>query len=455
MNVAVIGGGFAGLSVAYHLGSATPCRVFERSNTIGGHAASKQRGGFTWDEGPHLSFTKNDYVKELFAKSVHNDVLEYEVGITNHFYGDWIPHPAQSNLWAIPSQLKRDCLTDFLASRSPQAPAANENYYSWLLSAFGRTFAEEFPVRYTKKYWTVHPDRLSTRWIGSRIFYPSVEDVVQGAKGPLDRHTHYFRRVRYPRQGGFGQFCNELTRGVDVQFGKDVARIDLSDRVLYLADGTHQTYDTLVNTMPLPEFVAKSQLGGAAREAANALRCSSVLLVNVVADHPSTREERLIYVYDEDKYATRINATELLAPSNGLPGKTGIQVEVYYSKQRPLDRTDDEIADIVIDELVDMGLVQNRTSVNDVFTMRIPWANVIFDVDYEAALSTVLEQLERFGLQREHDDIDPLTDWDKKFGAAKNPGSLFLAGRYAQWKYFWTDDCVLRGKFVAETLKGA
>jgi hypothetical protein len=27
-----------------------------------------------------------------------------------------------------------------------------------------------------------------------------------------------------------------------------------------------------------------------------------------------------------------------------------------------------------------------------------------------------------------------------------------LAGRYAQWKYYWTDDCVLRGADVAACL---
>jgi hypothetical protein len=28
-----------------------------------------------------------------------------------------------------------------------------------------------------------------------------------------------------------------------------------------------------------------------------------------------------------------------------------------------------------------------------------------------------------------------------------------LAGRFAQWKYFWTDDCVLRGRQLAEAAR--
>jgi hypothetical protein len=29
-------------------------------------------------------------------------------------------------------------------------------------------------------------------------------------------------------------------------------------------------------------------------------------------------------------------------------------------------------------------------------------------------------------------------------------GDLALAGRFGQWKYFWTDDCVLRGYALAQ-----
>ena len=39
-------------------------------------------------------------------------------------------------------------------------------------------------------------------------------------------------------------------------------------------------------------------------------------------------------VYDEDKYATRINCTEVLSPNNAPNKKSGIQVEVYFSEYK-------------------------------------------------------------------------------------------------------------------------
>ena len=63
-------------------------------------------------------------------------------------------------------------------------------------------------------------------------------------------------------------------------------------------------------------------------------------------------------------------------------------------------------------------------------------------------LNKILNWLKQFGLEREEDDLEPMTDWscEKDNGA----GALILAGRHAQWNYYWSDDCVLRGRQVAE-----
>jgi hypothetical protein len=43
-----------------------------------------------------------------------------------------------------------------------------------------------------------------------------------------------------------------------------------------------------------------------------------------------------------------------------------------------------------------------------------------------------------------------MTDWDTK--PEKPLGNIILAGRFAQWKYYWTDDCVMRGKYIADNI---
>ena len=55
----------------------------------------------------------------------------------------------------------------------------------------GPVFAETFPAAYTRKYWTTEPSNLDTDWIGTRVLKPEVDDVVNGAAGPLPRATYY------------------------------------------------------------------------------------------------------------------------------------------------------------------------------------------------------------------------------------------------------------------------
>ncbi len=81
----------------------------------------------------------------------------------------------------------------------------------------------------------------------------------------------------------------------------------------------------------------------------------------------------------------------------------------------------------------------------------MPYANVIFDHNRKESQDCILTWLEKFGLVRENDDLDPITDWRKKHLA--NLGNITLAGRFAEWKYHWSDDCVLRRKFIGENSK--
>ena len=111
-----------------------------------------------------------------------------------------------------------------------------------------------------------------------------------------------------------------------------------------------------------------------------------------------------------------------------------------------------EIAQNVIKELIEMGLIKDKSLVESFFTRWVPWGNVIFNHDYKSSLIVALRELVNFGLERESDDLDPTTNWDQKLGVNLKLGSIILAGRYGQWKYYWTDDCVLRGKIISNSL---
>jgi protoporphyrinogen oxidase len=86
------------------------------------------------------------------------------------------------------------------------------------------------------------------------------------------------------------------------------------------------------------------------------------------------------------------------------------------------------IAERVATELVEMGVVDSLDSVISLNTRHVSWANVIFDHDRRPALEVVNRFLDAVGVLR--------------------------AGRFAEWKYLWTDGCVLSGRSAAHKLRG-
>lgn len=455
--IVILGAGLAGLSASYHLGH-DRCLMLERNTHAFGHIRSEQRDGFTWDQGPHVSFTKHNYVRQLFESNVDGVFEDIEVQVGNYFHGHWIAHPAQTSLYQVPEPIRTECVESFLMTRSESPDAAAvRNYQQWLESAFGPVFANTFPKVYTNKYWTCSPTDLTTDWIGDRVLFPDIEDVKRGANGPLDRSMHYISRVRYPSHGGYQAFAKKLFTGARIQYGAEVIAIDLDARVVHLSNGQHKAYDHLINTLPLPLFInACRNVPERVTKAARTLSCSQLLLVNIAAPHETQRPEHWIYVYDHEKLSTRINFTEKLSPGNAPEGWTGIQVEVYFSRHRPLSATPEVIAERVETELIEMGLLApSRFKLGQTSHRHFsysPWANVIFAHETGPALDVIWSWLETHGLQREADDIHPLTNWDVLPSPRKRQAPLFMAGRFGQWKYFWTDDCVLRGKRIAEIL---
>src|SRR5215813_8816705 len=181
-RIVILGSGMAGFGAAHRLHSEGICPVmYDKNNYHGGHTASfRHDGGFLFDIGPHISYTKDPRIQELFADSVEQQYETLQIFLNNYWRGYWPQHPAQLHLHGLPEDVVIKVLTDFADVRyAPEQPI--RNYADWLLSSFGRTFAELFPMQYTRKYHTTGAENLTTDWLGPRIYRPSMEEILRGA----------------------------------------------------------------------------------------------------------------------------------------------------------------------------------------------------------------------------------------------------------------------------------
>src|SRR5688572_1312349 len=137
MTVAVIGSGFAGLAAGHALADAgVAVEILEAKPYWGGHTHSEVVDGFTFDEGPHMSFTSDETVRQVFERGA-GALHEFAVRATNWFRGSWVAHPAQCHLYGLDPDLVSRCIVDLVEAQKQDGPL--RDYAEWCVRTFGRT----------------------------------------------------------------------------------------------------------------------------------------------------------------------------------------------------------------------------------------------------------------------------------------------------------------------------
>ena len=428
-NIVVLGSGMAGFGAAYrlHAEGIIPT-MYDKNAYHGGHTASFRHGsGFLFDIGPHISFTKDTRIQELYAESVNQQYETVQININNYWRGHWPQHPVQLHLHGLPEDVIIKVIGDFVEEH--HAPERQvKNYADWLLASFGRTFSELFPMQYARKYHLTTADNMSTEWLGPRIYRPSLEEVLRGALSASAPQIHYITHFRYPSEGGFVSYLKKFVPMGSLKFNHELLSIDPRARQLRFVNGLVAQYDALVSSVALPDLVR--MIRGVPQDvldAASSLACSTCVLVNVGVDRNDISDAHITYFYDEDIRFTRLSFPHMLSASNVPPGAGSIQAEVYFSdKYKPLTGSPDELIEPVINDLRRCGLLRENDRILFSSAMLVRYANIIFDLERAAALKTVHGYLDDIGIN--------------------------YCGRFGDWGYLWTDESFKSGENAAQKI---
>jgi len=426
-NIIILGSGMAGFGAAYHLhGEGIAPVMYDKNGHHGGHTASfRYDSGFLFDLGPHISFTKDSRIQDLFADSVGQQFETKPLKLNNYWRGYWPLHPVQLHLHGLPEDVIVKVITDFVEERqSPEKPI--RNYADWLLASFGRTFAELFPMQYTRKYHLTTAENMSTDWLGPRIYRPNLEEVLKGAISDSAPNMHYITQFRYPTEGGFVSYLNKFVPMGNLKLNHELVSIDTSTRQLCFSNGHVSHYDALISSVPLPDLLP--MIKGAPQDvldAARRLACSTCVIVNVGVDREDISPTHLSYFYDEDICFTRLSFPHMLSSHNVPFGTGSIQAELYFSdKYKPLSGSPQDWIDPVVKDLHRCGLLRDEDRILFRNAHLLRYANIIFDLERADSLKTVHGYLDDVGIA--------------------------YCGRYGDWGYMWTDESFKSGERAAE-----
>lgn len=417
MKNIVLGAGIAGIAASYELKENNiESIILEKNNNWGGLLDNFSIDGFRFDKFIHLSFAKDEYVNNIFFKT---DFIKHTPLSSNYYKGTWLKHPAQNNLYPLGKEEKNLILSDF-RKREELEVSKISNYEEWLRVQYGDYFSENFPMVYTEKYWTVKAKELETKWVGERMYKPTLEEIESGCQTDLTPNTYYAKEMRYPKKGGYKSFLKPMVEGLDIRTNSKVHNIDFLKNEITLSKGEALKYDNLISSLPLPEICKLiKNIPEDVLDASKKLNYTSGYLVSLGFNKPNIADKLWFYIYDKDIRPARVYSPSLKSPDNAPEGCSSLQAEIYFNKGEKLKISDSEILEQTIQKFIKMGLFKEEDLVvQDIRSEK--YANVIFDHHIYENRKIVLDYL--------------------------NENDVISIGRFGEWDYFWSDQSMLSGR---------
>lgn len=422
-KIVILGAGISGIGAGYFLSKNKENKVilFEKNNSWGGLCDNFEINGFRFDRFVHLSFTGNQEVRELFDKSVES--LEHIPNPANYYKGYWLKHPAQNNLFPLEKEEKEKILHDFL-NRKEKTIDEIKNYEEWLRIQYGDYFAENFPMRYTKKYWGVEAKELETKWVGNRMYKPSIEEVKEGMQTTDTPVTYYAKKMYYPVKGGYKSYLNYLVKDLDIRLENEVLKIDPLNKIIYFKNGNKENYDKLISSIPLPEMVnIVENTPKEIIEKSKLLKWTSGYIVSIGLNTREIPPYLWFYIYDEDIPFARVYSPSHKSEDNCPEGCSSLQLEIYFEHNNIPQQSEEKILEKCIVKLEEMKIIKKENIiVKDIRFEK--YANVIFDFNIYETRKEIRKYLKGLGIE--------------------------TIGRFGEWDYFWSDQSLLSGKNIVK-----
>jgi protoporphyrinogen oxidase len=423
MNVGILGGGISGIAIQHFLRHES--EVLEVGERIGGLCRTIWKDGFGYDLGGHILFTKNETVDRL-VEQLLRDNLNYCRRANKIWYrGRFVKYPFENGLAALGRDEAAECLIHYLRH---DYPPPRTNLKEWAYYTFGKGIAEKYFIPYNEKIWNIPADQLSLEFV-ERIPKPPLEDVVKSAMGIETEgylHQLYFK---YPRNGGVEALVHALVKpGAAITTGYRIARIRRDRTGWEVTDGSHsRRFDRVVVAFPIHEAIhCFENVPPEVIEAVRRLRYNSMRIVLIAVKDESLMEHSAVYIPDPTVVTHRICSMGFFSRELVNPGTSSVIAEITTNPGDGVyELTDQEVTDRTIRDLDRVKLLdKDKVIVTDV--TRIKYGYPVQDLDYTRNRGIVHA-------------------WFRSIGVA-------LCGRFAEFDYINSDECLRRATVLAERL---
>jgi protoporphyrinogen oxidase len=423
MTVGILGGGITGLAIQRFLDEDSV--VLEAADVPGGLCRTFWKDGFGYDLGGHILFSKSDVVNGLVDDLLAGNLNRCRRANKILYDGHYMKYPFENDLAALGKEQAYECLVQYLNN---DFTGDVSDLREWAYATFGAGIAEKYFIPYNEKIWNVPADQLGLDFV-ERIPKPPMEDVLRSALGIETEgylHQLYFR---YPTHGGVEALVRALIdESSQIVCGFRISSVRKAGNAWEVSDGreTH-TFDRIISTVPIHEAIScfpdvPSEVLAAVQD----LRYNSMRIVLVAVGNESLMDKSAVYIPDPSVITHRVCYMGFFSPELVRPGTSSLIAEITTNPGDGVhELSDEEVAARVVADLDRVGILSaDEVLLTDV--QRLTYGYPVYTHSYRRNRKVF------------HDYFDDL--------------GVELCGRFAQFDYINSDECLNRALQIAQRL---
>ena len=418
IDVAIIGGGPAGLTAAYLLAKKKMSVTVLEANPsyVGGLSRTVRYKGFGFDIGGHRFFSKSKQIEDLWSELLPNDMLVRPRSSRIYYNGKFFQYPLRA--WEAllklgPIEAAR-CVASYAKARLHPNPAP-QNFQEWVINQFGERLFEIFFKTYTEKVWGMACTEISADWAAQRIKGLSLGGAIMDAllprwaKPKRPQAKTLIESFRYPRRGP-GMLWEACARAIEALGGQ----VKMGERLTALEWDAAQARFTVryenergekktlqarsvISSAPLRELAQglSPKLPAEVIEQARKLRYRDFITVALIVKDRDSFDDQWVYVHDPGVRVGRVQNYRSWSPEMvPEPGVSCYGLEYFcFEGDGMWTSSDEDLLALAKREIQAIGLAK-AADVVDGCVVRERKAYPVYDDTYAESVALLRSALE-------------------------------------------------------------
>lgn len=439
LTIEIIGGGPAGMSVAYFAKiNQIKFKLFEASNEIGGNCKTFKVDDFYFDSGAHRFHDKDKKTTEL-VKTLMKDELRL-INIPSQIYinRQFINFPLSPldllKFLGLFSFFKESIklFINKIKFRNTDA----KNFKEYCFEKYGEYISNLFLISYSKKLWGENTENLSVKIAGKRLKGLNIKSFFLDFFNINSKSQSHLDGIFYYPKFGIGSIFDKINNVYgekEVFLNSTVTSIKHSQnqiKSIMINDSEEKYVNHLVSSLPLDVFMKILNPAPPKQilEISKTIKYRNLILIVLFLDKPKVNNNGSMYFPSQEYLFTRIyepkNRSEYMSPN----GKTSLVIEIPCQNTDAIWKQDKEdILNKILPQLLDIGFFNMEEIINSQMA-KIKRAYPILDMDYDNRINPIFKYLSQFE-------------------------NLSINGRNGKYEYNHIHDHLIDGCLIVEKLK--